>query len=174
MTKAVHNVICCYHYYMLSPLCSAFTVIYKKQTVFLRYIVLQFVCSVMVHVTLIPTLNVLNFCLSIFRSDRIPVGTRISARPDRSWGPPSLPKNGYRVFPEGEVRPERAAEHSLPSSAAVMEGQSYTSTHPLGYSGPVTGSLYLLLSAVCVQCPVWLFHVVSVAHDFLVCCSCIF
>jgi len=42
------------------------------------------------------------------------------------------------------VRPERAAEHSPPSIAAVMEEQSYTSTHPLGHTGPVTGSLYLL------------------------------
>ena len=33
--------------------------------------------------------------------DRIPVGTRFSARPDRPWGPPSLLYNGYRVFPEG-------------------------------------------------------------------------
>jgi hypothetical protein len=29
-----------------------------------------------------------------------------------------------------------------PSSAAVMEEYSYTSTHPLGHTGPVTGSLY--------------------------------
>jgi len=45
------------------------------------------------------------------------------------------------------VRPGRAADHSLPSSAAVMEEYSYTSTHPLGHTGPVTGSLslYLLL-----------------------------
>jgi len=38
----------------------------------------------------------------------------------------------------------RAADHSPPSSAAVMEQYSYTSTHPLGHTGPVTGSLYLL------------------------------
>ena len=31
----------------------------------------------------------------------------------------------------------------LPSSAAVMEELSYTSTHPLVHTGPVTGSLYL-------------------------------
>jgi len=43
------------------------------------------------------------------------------------------------------VRPGRAADHSPPSSAAVMEEQSYTSTHPLGHTGPVTGSLYLFL-----------------------------
>ena len=33
--------------------------------------------------------------------DRIPVGTRFSARQDRPWGPPSLLYNGYRVFTEG-------------------------------------------------------------------------
>ena len=35
--------------------------------------------------------------------------------------PLSLLYNGYRVFPGGKVRPGRAADHSLPSSAAVME-----------------------------------------------------
>jgi len=53
--------------------------------------------------------------------DRIPVGTRFSARPDRLWGLPSLLYNGCRVFPGGKVRPGRAADHSPPSSAAVME-----------------------------------------------------
>ena len=53
--------------------------------------------------------------------DRIPVGTRFSARPDRPWGPPSLLYNGYRVIPGDKVRPGRAADHSPPSSAAVME-----------------------------------------------------
>jgi hypothetical protein len=42
------------------------------------------------------------------------------------------------------VRPGRAADRSPPSSAAVMEEKSYTSTHPLGHTGPVTGSLYFL------------------------------
>ena len=71
------------------------------------------------------------------------MGTRFSACPDRPWGPPSLLYNGYRVFPGGKVRPGRAADHSTPSSAAVMEEYSYTSTQPLGHTGPVTGSLYL-------------------------------
>ena len=39
----------------------------------------------------------------------------------------------------------RAADHSPPSSAAVMEEYSYICTHPLGHTGPVTGSLYLYL-----------------------------
>ena len=53
--------------------------------------------------------------------DRILVRTRYSARPDRPWGPPSLLYNGYWVFPGGKVRSGRAADHSPPSSAAVME-----------------------------------------------------
>ena len=40
------------------------------------------------------------------------------------------------------MRPGRAADHSTPSSAAVMEEYSYASTHLLGHTGPVTGSLY--------------------------------
>ena len=43
------------------------------------------------------------------------------------------------------MRPGRAADHSPPSSAAVMAEWSYTSTHPLGHTGPVTGSLYFTL-----------------------------
>ena len=39
--------------------------------------------------------------------------------------------------------PWRAADHSPPSSAAVMEEYSYTSTHPLDHTGPVMGSLCL-------------------------------
>ena len=50
-----------------------------------------------------------------------PGGARFSARPDRPWGPPSLLYNGYWVFPGGKVRPGRAADHSPPSSAVVME-----------------------------------------------------
>ena len=46
---------------------------------------------------------------------------KFSARPDRSWGPPSLLYNGYWVFPGGKVRPGRVADHSPPSRAAVME-----------------------------------------------------
>jgi hypothetical protein len=42
-----------------------------------------------------------------------PGGGRFSARPDRPCGPPSLPYNGYRIFPGGKVRPELAADHSL-------------------------------------------------------------
>jgi len=39
--------------------------------------------------------------------------------PYRSWGPPSLLYNGYRVFPGGKVLPERDADPLSPSSAEV-------------------------------------------------------
>ena len=43
-------------------------------------------------------------------------------RPSRPvLGPPSLLYNGYRVFPGSKLRPGRAADHSSPSIAAVME-----------------------------------------------------
>ena len=42
------------------------------------------------------------------------------------------------------MRPGCAADHSHPSNAAVMEEYSYTSTHPLGNTGSVIGTLYLL------------------------------
>jgi len=51
----------------------------------------------------------------------IRVGTISSARPDRPWGPPSLLYIGHQVFPGSKVRPGRAADHSPPSSAAVMK-----------------------------------------------------
>jgi len=46
------------------------------------------------------------------------------------------------------VWPGRAADHSPTSSAAVMEGYSYTCTHTLGHTGPVTGKLYLYFNTV--------------------------
>ena len=43
-------------------------------------------------------------------------------RPSRpALGPTQPPVNGYWVFPGGKVRPVCAADHSPPSSAAVME-----------------------------------------------------
>ena len=41
--------------------------------------------------------------------------------PNRSWGPPSLLHNGYRVFPGVKERPGRDADPSSPSSAMVMK-----------------------------------------------------
>jgi hypothetical protein len=52
---------------------------------------------------------------------------------------------GTGSFPGSKVWPGRAADHSPPSSSEVMEEYSYTSTHPLGHTGPVTGLLYLYL-----------------------------
>ena len=49
------------------------------------------------------------------------------------------------------MRPGRAADHSSPSSAAVMEEWSYTSTHPLGHTGPVTGHFTFTFYSVYVK-----------------------
>jgi hypothetical protein len=49
-------------------------------------------------------------------------GARFSAPVQTGLGaPPSLLYDGYRVFPGGKVRPGRAADHSPPSSAEIME-----------------------------------------------------
>ena len=65
-------------------------------------------------------------------------------RPSRpALGPAQPPAKWVSGLSRGKVRSERAADHSPPSSAAVMEEWSYTSTHPLGHTGPVTGSIYL-------------------------------
>jgi len=67
-------------------------------------------------------------------------------RPSRSaLGPTQHPVKWILGFLGGKVRPGRAADHSPPSSAAVMEEYSYNSTHPPGHTGLVTGSLYLYL-----------------------------
>ena len=50
-----------------------------------------------------------------------PGGGRYSVRPDRTWDPPILLYQGYRVFTGGKLRPGRAADHSPPSSAMVVE-----------------------------------------------------
>ena len=51
------------------------------------------------------------------------------------------------------MRPERAADHSPPSSAAIMEEYSYTFTHPLGHTRPVTGhfTLYIVIYNIYLQ-----------------------
>jgi len=50
-----------------------------------------------------------------------PGGDGFCARPYRPWSPPSLLYNGYQFFAGGKERLGRAADHSPPSSAAVME-----------------------------------------------------
>jgi len=65
--------------------------------------------------------------------DRIPVeGEIFRTCPYRTWRPPSLLYNAYRVFPASKERPGRDADPSLPSSVVVMKEQSYTSTPRMG------------------------------------------
>ena len=65
--------------------------------------------------------------------------------------------NGYQVFPGDKLRPGRAADHSLPSSAAVMEEESYTSTHPLGHTWSLTGTLCLFYMSTVKWRRIWKF-----------------
>ena len=50
-----------------------------------------------------------------------PSGDEIFRSVRLALGPTQPPVKRYRVFPEGEVWPGRAADHSPPSSAAVKE-----------------------------------------------------
>ena len=64
--------------------------------------------------------------------------------PPVQTGPGAHPASctmGTGSFPGVKCGRGRAADHSHPSSAAVMEQYSYTSTHTLGHTGPVTGRL---------------------------------
>ena len=72
-----------------------------------------------------------------------PGGDEIFRLSRPALGPTQPPVQWVPRLSGGKVRPGRAADHSPPSSAAVMEEYSYTSTHPLGHTGPVTGTLYL-------------------------------
>jgi hypothetical protein len=68
--------------------------------------------------------------------------------PPVQTGPGAHPASctiGTGSFPGVKCGRGLAADHSPPSSAAVMEEYSYIYTHPLGHTGPVTGSLYLLI-----------------------------
>jgi len=56
---------------------------------------------------------------------------------------PSSCKMGTGSFPGVKCGRGVLLTTHLPSSAAVMEEYSYTSTRPLGHTGPVKGTLYL-------------------------------
>jgi hypothetical protein len=85
-------------------------------------------CSPCIYFILLCSLNVGRVAPSVsdwlwagWPGDRIPVGARFLARPNRPWGPPSLLYNWYRVFPRGKEWPGRDADHSPPSSTKVLE-----------------------------------------------------
>jgi len=79
-------------------------------------------------------------------------GEIFRACPDRSWGPPSLLYNGYRVFPGGKERSGRDADPSPPSSAVIKKEESYTTTPPMGRTACTEpqclykGALYLFFT----------------------------
>ena len=54
-------------------------------------------------------------------------------------GPTQPPVQWVPGLSRGYRRPGRDADHTHPSSAEVKKELSYTSTHPMGPPGPVTG-----------------------------------
>jgi hypothetical protein len=61
--------------------------------------------------------------------------------PDRSWDPPSLLYNGYRVFPGGKERPGRDADPSPPSSAVGHKRVELYLCYPYGPYGSYRASV---------------------------------
>ena len=57
-----------------------------------------------------------------------PGGDIFSIRLDRSWGPPSLLPNGYRISFPGVKWPGHGADHPLPSRAEVKGKEELRST----------------------------------------------
>jgi len=76
--------------------------------------------------------------------DRIPVGGEIFRTcPDRSWGPPSLLHNGYRVSPGGKERPGRDADPLPPSSPVGHERVELYLYSPYGPYGLYRASMHV-------------------------------
>ena len=91
-------------------------------------------------------------------------------RPSRpALGPNQPPVKWLPGLSRGKVRPGRAADHSPASSAAVLEEQSYTSTHPLGHTGPVKESLYLCFIYTCIYSALYIYIYVYICVYVCVC-----
>jgi len=83
---------------------------------------------------------------------------------------PASCKMGTGSFPWVKRGRGRAADHSSPSSAAVMEEYSYTPTHLLGHTGSVTGSLYLFLLSLNATEGCWAVSTISHIIDAYITC----
>jgi hypothetical protein len=64
-------------------------------------------------------------------------GEIFRTRPDRTWGPPSLLYNGYRVSFPGVKRPGRGVDHPPSYSVEVKERVELYLYSPSGHSWPV-------------------------------------
>ena len=71
-----------------------------------------------------------------------------SNSPDRSWGPPSLVCNGYRVSFQGVKRPRRDGNHPPPCSAEVKERVDLYLYSPSGPLCPVLGQILPSLTII--------------------------
>jgi hypothetical protein len=71
-------------------------------------------------------------------------GEIFRTRPDRTWGPPSLPYNGYGVSLPGVKRPGRGVDHPPPSSAEITERIELYLYSAMGLRGLSRANLPLL------------------------------
>ena len=81
--------------------------------------------------------------------DRIPVGTKFFPVQTGPGDHPAYSTICIGFFPRVECGPGRAADRSPPSSAAVMEEQSYSSNYLLRHTRPVTGPFYHYMYITC-------------------------
>jgi hypothetical protein len=64
-----------------------------------------------------------------------------STDPDGNWGPPSLLRNGYRIFPWVK-RPGCGIHHPTHPSPRLKKEYSYSSSHPLRLHGRMNLKLF--------------------------------
>jgi hypothetical protein len=87
---------------------------------------------------LLKTCNIKQTCWEIRVSN--PAGVEIvRTRPERPWGPPSLPYSGYWVSFSGLKRPGSGTDHSPPSSTEIKGRVERHLYSPSGPSWPVLG-----------------------------------
>ena len=98
--------------------------------------------------------------------ERIPMGRDF---PPVQTGPGAHPASctmGTGSFP-GVKYGRCAADHSHPSSAAVMKEKSYTSTHPLGHNRACNGDMFTLFVEPCEERYVLVIYCIQSCRDLL-------
>jgi hypothetical protein len=81
------------------------------------------------------------------RGSNLGGGEIFRTRPDRPWGLPSLPNNGYRVFP-GVKRPGRGIDHPPHLAPRLKKEYSCNCSPSLGRRGLFKGELYWTVRAL--------------------------
>jgi len=85
------------------------------------YFILSVIVCQYIEYKKIHGMSSINFTVCLNWGSNPGVGEIFHTCPDRSWSPPSLQYNGYRVFPGGKEQPGRDTDPSPPSSAVVKK-----------------------------------------------------